>query len=189
MFTKSLARMRLIPMAVLLAACGNIPLAFTQPMMQPVDPGSPVLETVVPRAEAGAAGPETVTSAQAGLTYAIVDTDQLYCYDDVSGISCPGAGDAFYGQDAQYSGAAPRYRDNGDGTVSDLVTGLMWQGDPGEKMTYDQAVAGVSSFNLAGYTDWRLPTIKELYSLIQFSGTDVSQCMEAGFNQYKYHQE
>ncbi|MFC1893661.1 DUF1566 domain-containing protein [Chloroflexota bacterium] len=39
-------------------------------------------------------------------------------------------------------------------------------------MTYGKAVANASSFNLAGYDDWRLPTIKELYSLILFSGTD-----------------
>jgi len=39
----------------------------------------------------------------------------------------------------QYAGAQPSYRDNGDGTVSDLVTGLMWMQDPGEKMTFDEA--------------------------------------------------
>jgi len=50
----------------------------------------------------------------------------------------------------------------------------MWQQDPGGKVTYDEAVANASSFNLAGYNDWRLPTIKELYSLIVFSGTDPS---------------
>ena len=124
--------------------------------------------------------PEALSQSQAqatGLTYPIVDTDQVYCYADSSGISCPNEWNAFYGQDAQYAGNTPRYQDNGDGTVSDLVTGLMWQQDPGEKMTYDQAVAGTSSFNLAGYSDWRLPSIKELYSLIQFSGTDASVCM------------
>ena len=41
-------------------------------------------------------------------------------------------------------------------------------------MTYAEAVKKAASFRLAGYTDWRLPTIKELYSLIQFSGQDPS---------------
>jgi len=40
------------------------------------------------------------------LTYAVVDTGQTKCYDD-SGeqITCPAAGEAFYGQDAQFSGS------------------------------------------------------------------------------------
>lgn len=116
--------------------------------------------------------PVTVTA----LTYPIVDTGQGICYDNTTEIPCPSSSSAFYGQDAQYTGNTPRYQDNGDGTVTDLVTGLMWQQDPGQKMTYDQAVANASSFNLAGYADWRLPTIEELYSLILFDGTDVSGC-------------
>jgi hypothetical protein len=43
-----------------------------------------------------------------------------------------------------------------------------------DKMTYDAAVAGAEDFDLAGYDDWRLPTIKEQYSLILFSGVDPS---------------
>jgi hypothetical protein len=105
-------------------------------------------------------------------SYVVVDTGQNTCFDNTAEISCPDEGDSFYGQDAQYFGNQPGYQDNGDGTVTDLNTGLMWQQDPGDKMTYYEAVAGASSFNLAGYTDWRLPTIKELYSLIDFRGTD-----------------
>jgi hypothetical protein len=180
MFTKSLAKMVLIACTALLSACGNIPLALTQPLVQPESQDSSVVENTVPRTEAGSGATEAVLSLPTGLTYPIVDTDQVYCYDDMSGISCPGEGSAFYGQDAQYAGVAPRYQDNEDGTVTDLVTGLMWQQNPGEKMTYDQALAGVSNFNLAGYTDWRLPTIKELYSLIQFSGADISMCADEG---------
>jgi hypothetical protein len=115
-----------------------------------------------------------------GTSYTIVDTGQTKCYDDKSEIACPAEGEAFYGQDAQYEGVQARYVDNGDGTVSDLNTGLMWQQDPGEKTTYAEAAANADSFELAGYTDWRLPTIKELYSLINFSGEDVSVSSPTG---------
>ena len=108
------------------------------------------------------------------LSYPIVDTAQELTYNNTSVISSPSAGNAFYGQDAQIDGNQPNYLDNGNGTVTDLVTGLMWQQGYSGKMSQSQAAAGASSFNLAGYTDWRLPTIKELYSLIDFSGVDVS---------------
>ncbi len=118
--------------------------------------------------------PVPISASSSALSYPIVDTGQTTCYDNTSVITAPSKGHAFYGQDAQYDGHAPGYTDNGDGTVTDNVTGLMWQQDPGEKMTLDEAMAKAETFNLAGYTDWRLPTIKELYSLILFSGKDPS---------------
>ena len=117
--------------------------------------------------------------------YAVVDTGQAACYDGQGEMTpWPVAGESFYGQDAQHSGNSPDYTDNGDGTVTDNVTGLMWQQSPDtdgdgdidadDKMTYDQAVAGAGALALGGHSDWRLPTIKELYSLIVFSGRDPS---------------
>jgi len=111
-----------------------------------------------------------------GLPYTIVDTGQAYCYNDAASIPCPDSGSAYFGQDAQYTGNLPNYTENGDGTITDLNTGLMWAKDPGSKLTYNQAVAGAATFDLAGFDDWRLPTIKELYSLILFSGYDPSGC-------------
>ena len=107
-----------------------------------------------------------------GLPYRIVDTAQDRCFSDSREISFPKKGESYYGQDAQYQGAAPAYRDNGDGTVTDLNTGLMWVKSPDQqnKKTHEQAVAGASLCRVGGYTDWRLPTIKELYSLILFNG-------------------
>ena len=108
------------------------------------------------------------------LTYPIVDTGQTTCYNNSGAISCPQPGEAFYGQDAQHAGNQSSYVDNGDGTVTDLNTGLMWQQAYSGKMTWGDALAGAEAFSLAGYDDWRLPTIKELYSLIDFSGIDPS---------------
>jgi Protein of unknown function (DUF1566) len=117
-------------------------------------------------------------------TYPIVDTGQTVCYDDETEIPCPDSSEFFFGQDAQHTGNTPSFTDNGDGTISDNVTGLMWQQssdsdgdgsiDASDKVTYQGAVTGESELSLGGYTDWRLPTIKELYSLINFSGTDPS---------------
>ncbi len=113
-------------------------------------------------------------TSQNTLPYPIVDTGQTSCYDNSGKITSPQSGEAFHGQDAQYTGNASSYTNNGDGTVTDNNTGLMWQQDPGDKMTYDEAVSSAASFDLADYEDWRLPTVKELYSLMLFSGMDPS---------------
>ncbi len=119
--------------------------------------------------------------------YAIVDTGQTACYGAADEIVCPGQGEAFYGQDAQHTGNAPAFTDNGDGTITDLITGLIWQQSPdtdgdgdidaADKLTYAGAQAYPAILNaqvFAGHADWRLPSIKELYSLIDFSGIDPS---------------
>ena len=111
--------------------------------------------------------------AMAQEKYPIVDTGQVRAYDARREIQYPKKGAAFFGQDAHYAGNEPAYKDLGDGTVRDLVTGLVWVKDPGEKMTWEQAVAGARKCRVGGHKDWRLPTIKELYSLILFSGLDV----------------
>ena len=116
--------------------------------------------------------PDRTESEQ--VSYAIVDTGQILCYDNASEIEKPNEGSSFFGQDAQYRGNQPSYLDNGDGTVSDLITGLMWTQNPGSKVTYAQAKEGAGSNTTGGYSDWRLPTIKELFSLIDFSGMDPS---------------
>ncbi|MFR9653046.1 MAG: DUF1566 domain-containing protein [Rikenellaceae bacterium] len=109
----------------------------------------------------------------AELSYTIVDTNQETFYNNSYPIAEPKPAEPFYGQDAQFTRNAPSYRDNGDGTITDLVTGLIWQ-KGFEVMGYNEAMAAAKSFTLAGHSDWRLPTIKEAYSLILFSGVDAS---------------
>ncbi len=112
------------------------------------------------------------SSPNESLNYVVLDTGQNTCYDNKGEISCPSFGETFYGQDAHYHGTQFAYQDNGDGTVTDLNTDLMWQKTPDfdDKMTWNEAIAYAESLELAGYKDWRLPTIKELYSLIDFNG-------------------
>jgi hypothetical protein len=65
--------------------------------------------------------------------------------------------------------------DNGDGTVTDRATGLMWQkGGSLKPLAWSLAKSYVNNLNKnrsAGYSDWRLPTIDELVSLLEKSDT------------------
>jgi hypothetical protein len=115
------------------------------------------------------------------LPYVVVDTRQTVCYQATGTIACPSQADPYYGQDAQHQGPQPAYRDNGDGTITDLTTGLMWVKARGSKVSWDAAVAGASSHRTGGYSDWRMPTIKELYSLILFNGVNGSDCHIKGY--------
>ncbi len=111
-----------------------------------------------------------VSGAAEALPYVVVDTGQTACYGNWGAIAPPVPGEPFYGQDTQFDGPQPAYKDNGDGTVSDLNTSLMWVKARGAKVTWRAALAGAPACRVGGYTDWRMPTIKELYSLINFSG-------------------
>jgi hypothetical protein len=92
------------------------------------------------------------------LNYRIVDTGVTVFYDNTSVISMPKQGEAFFGQDAQYQINIPSYTDNEDGTITDNVTGLMWQKVMGEKMSFEEAFEQVKEFKLARYHDWRIPS-------------------------------
>ena len=73
----------------------------------------------------------TITTALfTELSFPVVDTGQIATYNDHSETAAPGSNDPFFGQDAQVIGLQPSYTDNGDGTITDNVTGLMWQKSP-----------------------------------------------------------
>ncbi|MBK8899783.1 MAG: DUF1566 domain-containing protein [Anaerolineaceae bacterium] len=139
-------------------------------------------------AAAPAAQLSTSDSQGTAGSYTIVDTGQAICYSDQNAISCPQGRTDFYGQDAQYAGNQPSYSLSADGlTVTDNVTGLTWTQSPDldgsasitvdDKLTFAEAQAYpdmLNAMNYGGYSDWRLPSIKELYSLMDFRGTDPS---------------
>jgi len=78
----------------------------------------------------------------------------------------------FYDADLNWQGSfANDFVDNGDGTITDKATGLMWQksGCSRAKL-WKRAQTYVKQLNkgqFAGYSDWRLPTIDELASLVE----------------------
>ena len=62
-----------------------------------------------------------------------------------------------------------RFVDNLDGTITDTCTGFMWSKNASEtSMNHETAQDYCFNQSLAEYTDWRLPTRKELTSLIDF---------------------
>jgi hypothetical protein len=76
-------------------------------------------------------------------------------------------------------GEIDRYFDNGDGTVTDTCTGLMWQasgasadvnldGIPDSLFNFPQAVQVAESSEVGGYSDWRVPTAGEAETLLRF---------------------
>jgi len=128
----------------------------------------------------------SAVNTPASIKTMVVDTGQTLCYGNNVPISCPEMGD-FFGQDAQYAGTQAQYTDNDNGTVTDNITGLVWMqtidtnGDGvinvSDKFSISNAeayVAGLNEQNYAGYNDWRVPSIKEQYSLMDFRGTDPS---------------
>lgn len=117
--------------------------------------------------------PITENETSQNLPYRLVATEVKLCYDSFNEISCPEAGQRFYGQDAQYSKNQASYTNNGDGTITDNITGLMWQKSM-SYMEWKDAAANAAADRTGGHSDWRVPTIKELYSLIDFNGNQGS---------------
>ncbi|NTV13167.1 MAG: DUF1566 domain-containing protein [Desulfobulbaceae bacterium] len=78
-----------------------------------------------------------------------------------------------FGEDHDYSINPPSYVGHGNGTVTDNITALMWQAqDAGQVSTWEEANSSCNTLALAGYTDWRLPTIDELVALVNFDRHD-----------------
>ncbi len=108
-------------------------------------------------------------------------TGQTTCYDSTFGtpIACPGTGQD---GDAQ-AGLSRTLVDNGDGTVTDGRTGLLWEklSDDGSihdwQNTYTWAtaftvkVATLNASAFAGYSDWRVPNVSELQSLLNYGAS------------------
>ena len=86
------------------------------------------------------------------------------------------------GNDRRFGEPDPsRFHDNGDGTVTDEVTGLMWQKETNPRTGPKDADAACRRMTLAGYHDWRLPNIKELNTLLNLDPDNSSWFFEDFF--------
>ena len=62
------------------------------------------------------------------------------------------------------------YIDNGDGTITDTGTGLMWQKNTSSStQTWQGALSSCVSLNTGGFTNWHLPNKKELESIVDYT--------------------
>lgn len=112
------------------------------------------------------------------FAFKLPDTGQTKCYDGSGNeINCTGTG-----QDGEYNIHPMSYTNNGNGTVTDKNTGLMWQqqddGIPHNwyqasgtyNATYNPSTQDVcGSLTLGGHSDWRLPTKKELIGIVNYA--------------------
>ncbi len=111
----------------------------------------------------------------------VPQTGQTQCWDSTWNLTtCDGTG-----EDGDYQAGVewptPRFTDRGNGTVRDNLTGLIWLKDTvcsyqfggtwWEALTFANTLAsgrcGLTDGSVAG--DWRLPNIKELQSVVDFS--------------------
>jgi len=85
--------------------------------------------------------------------------------------------DGFFQEGCSFSG---RFIDNSDRTVTDVCTGLMWTQDTidvdgdvniteNDSVDWQTALVACANLNLAGFSDWRLPNLRELESLAEFN--------------------
>ncbi len=107
--------------------------------------------------------------------------DATQCFDEEGNSrSCTGTGEDGEHQ-AGVAWPTPRFTDNGDGTVTDNLTGLIWLKEancPAGTKTWQEALDWVVLLNFTSiactdyaaqtHSDWRLPNIKELLSLVDY---------------------
>ncbi len=121
-------------------------------------------------------------------------TGQTTCYD--SNNQPTDCANVTTSQDGKVrAGGALSYTDNGDGTITDNNTGLMWEkkSDDGSIHDTDNVYTWADAFTtfiaalntepcFAGHCDWRLPNVKELQSIVNYQNVDpaVSPAFNTG---------
>ena len=124
----------------------------------------------------------------------VLKTGQTQCWSTDGNILTPPIDCVGTGQDGELqTGASLSYTDNGDGTVTDNTTGLIWEKltddgsihDWNNVYTWDQAFQKITDLNLAnfgGSNGWRLPNVRELLSIVNYGALQNPPAVSAEFN-------
>lgn len=86
----------------------------------------------------------------------VSDTEIVYSGTDV------------FGEDHDYQTAPHSYTDNGDGTVTDNNTQLMWDKNSTADLYKSNATETCNNLTTGGYTDWRVPSATEMLSILTY---------------------
>lgn len=113
--------------------------------------------------------------------FALPDTNFGQCHDlnTYAAIPCSGTG-----QDAEYSLNPQSHVDNGNGTVTDNVTGQMWQKDAVLLNSWYETERYCKGQQLGGYTDWRVPTSREAHFYYAWDSIDLWKEGDAFFQTF-----
>ncbi len=107
----------------------------------------------------------------------IIPTNQDKCYDNDVEIACPDSfRKDFFGQDAQYDDASRKFIKktiNSDEVVADTFLSLFWYVDTTNTTfrLWSEAKDYCENLNYAGKTDWRLPSVEEFSTIVDYSKT------------------
>ena len=181
-----------VVIGLLLAAAGIVMAGSLNPPAGPGDPASQMytVEQIYNRLSGGGNATK-MTSFTEPLAWP--NSGTMHTLDDIYALAWP-ARVPKTGQTTSYAarddgdlekGVAwpnPRFTDNGNGTVTDNLTGLMWMknanvgndcaGADAGTVNWATALASAAACNAgagyAGQTDWRLPNVRELLSLIDY---------------------
>jgi len=119
----------------------------------------------------------------------VPQTGQTACYGATGAavIGCAGTG-----QDGETAAGVtwpdPRFTENGDRTITDRLTGLVWTDDAnpaGAPLSWQAAldyIKSLNSRNHLGHGDWRLPNVNELASLVNGQANLVEWLQAGGFH-------
>ena len=91
-----------------------------------------------------------------------------------------------FGEDNDYNINVPSYINNGNSTITDNITGLMWQQADGGEMTIENAIIYADNLILGGFSDWRLPTPIESFSILNHQNNNpaISNIFTASTAEY-----